>query len=76
MCSSDLPELDRLNMGDAQILETTLVLRGRFPHRETHVQIQNDLSDHVVKNGERCARESGMNTGIEIGQPSLKSTAS
>ena len=67
LCIIPVPELDRLNMGDAQILETTLVLRGRFPHRETHVQIQNDLSDHVVKNGKRCARVSG----IAIGQPSL-----
>lgn len=75
LCIIPVPELDRLNMGDAQILETTLVLRGRFPHRETHAQIQSDLVDHVVKNGERCARESGMNTGIEIGQPSLESTA-
>lgn len=56
LCIIPVPELDRLNMGDAQILETTLVLRGRLPHRETHSQT---LNDHVNKNVERCAIETG-----------------
>lgn len=48
LCIVPVPELGRLNMGEAQILETTLILRGRFGNREEHARIQKDLADHIL----------------------------
>lgn len=55
LCIVPVPQLGRLNMGEAQILETTLILRGRFGNREEHARIQKDLSESILSHhGEDC----------------------
>jgi len=54
LCIVPMPQLERLNMGNAEILETTFIMRGRFPatvesqtQKQTH-ELQIQLTDKVM----------------------------
>jgi Fur family iron response transcriptional regulator len=61
LCIIPVPDLDRLNMGNAQILETTLILRGRLPDSGSRAQ---NHADHGMKTGRKSGPAMNKETDL------------
>ncbi|MBW7857669.1 MAG: transcriptional repressor, partial [Leptonema sp. (in: Bacteria)] len=55
LCIVPIPELSRLNMGNAQVFEASVILRGRFGQTQKYAEVQSNLADQVLTSSESCA---------------------
>lgn len=62
LCIVPIPELSRLNMGNAQVFEASVILRGKFGQITKYDEVQSILAKTVLTNSEtnQCSLDSNQ----------------